>query len=683
MSLHCEERTYAQSCHTAIEDADHLNKIQDAVSRMHQIKMLAGELLARHIHRCLDSKGEMPLPEFTQTWCRQLFKEVSCLDADKKGIVQKTDDIALTNTCQQMNEEVAISRPSRSGLTQMLSQEAILLCASIKTNIATHYKKRLHQYVRWTFHTKENVMPTEAYKSHKLHMLQVVVDLCRPENSEMVLPVQFHGWIALYRMLFGLDAMLKQDGIEKALAKTPHLFLPSMRLMNRAFEGSGKHTFSMLPLTRKFRPGFVSFDRKICAEVLKIPECEADRERKKERAKEKQKEKASGTWMHPTEKHAQKKREREHAEEEQKKARKVQIANETSEEKKKRVVAEKKEAEERKRQKREEVQLQKDKSRDSIELFFANFLNIKVKIGDGFRFNYSFKTDGVSIRFLFTKMVMPRQRDAKHYANTKPKRGMFTPDELRKYKKLHDSNMQVVGIDPGKHDLVHAACDDYLIDPCQHLRYTASQRRADKCSMLYANKMQAEKPLAVSDAEKKLGKHNSRSSCPDKLNAYFEERRLNFGIFYQFYGQIIYRARRWRTFKKDQQSISSLINNFKGMRKKGKTLALAYGSWAKCSTKLPMKGIAPCIGIGLRRRLAKEFVVVDVPEHYTSQTCSKCFWKCGPFHELETVRRAEKKAKCTTQEEEKKASRLQIRSIRRCQNAECGVVLNRDRNAAC
>ena len=95
--------------------------------------------------------------------------------------------------------------------------------------------------------------------------------------------------------------------------------------------------------------------------------------------------------------HRRNEKERENAKEERKKARKIQSANETSEEKKKRVVVEKKEAEERKRQKREEVQLQKDKSRDSIELFFAKFLNIKVKIGDGFRFNYSFKTDGVSI----------------------------------------------------------------------------------------------------------------------------------------------------------------------------------------------------------------------------------------------------------------------------------------------
>ena len=56
------------------------------------------------------------------------------------------------------------------------------------------------------------------------------------------------------------------------------------------------------------------------------------------------------------------------------------------------------------------------------------------------------------------------------------------------------------------------------------------------------------------------------------------------------------------------------------------------------STKLPMKGIAPCIRIGCR--LAKECLVADVPEHYTSQTCSTSFGKCGPFHELEVLQRS-------------------------------------------
>ena len=76
------------------------------------------------------------------------------------------------------------------------------------------------------------------------------------------------------------------------------------------------------------------------------------------------------------------------------------------------------------------------------------------------------------------------------------------------------------------------------------------------------------------------------------------------------------------------------------------------------------------------------FFLVATPEHYTSKTCSKCFHPCGPFRELEAIRRQEKEAQAKTPEEKKKASRITIRSIRRCQNEKCGVILHRDRNAA-
>ena len=155
--------------------------------------------------------------------------------------------------------------------------------------------------------------------------------------------------------------------------------------------------------------------------------------------------------------------------------------------------------------------------------------------------------------------------------------------------------------------------------------------------------------------------------------------------FFAFYERSRYPTRRWRSFKKDQQSISNLIKQIQDMKDKDdpRTMILAYGSWVNASATFNPKGIAPCIGIGLRRRLAKEFIVVDTPEHYTSQTCCKCFQKCGPFKELEEARRKERMLLATDEKERKKASRLHVRGIRRCQNAECGAILHRDRNGAC
>ena len=43
----------------------------------------------------------------------------------------------------------------------------------------------------------------------------------------------------------------------------------------------------------------------------------------------------------------------------------------------------------------------------------------------------------------------------------------------------------------------------------------------------------------------------------------------------------------------------------------------------------PCKGLPPCIGKGLLKKLSREFLVVAVPEHFTSKKCFKCGGSCG------------------------------------------------------
>ena len=305
-------------------------------------------------------------------------------------------------------------------------------------------------------------------------------------------------------------------------------------------------------------------------------------------------------------------------------------------------------------------------------------MHIKINARKGFRFAHSICTDGISARLLFTKEIRPKQVVS---VRRNVKRGLYTIDQIKQLSRLTENDMEVIGIDPGMHDLIHAVGDNYLNDPSKQLKYSAAQRRHERCSTLYSRKMQAEKQKDVLVAEQEMSKYNSRSSDMIIQNNYFKARRAHIDLFYAFYGDHLYRIRRWRSFKKDQKSIATLINNLKAMGSKGKTIVIAYGSWTKPAGFNP-SGLPPCIGMGLRRRLATEFVVVATPEHYTSKTCSKCFHPCGPFREIEAIRRQEKEAQAKTPEEKKKASRITIRSIRRCQNEKCGVILHRDRNAA-
>ena len=62
------------------------------------------------------------------------------------------DDSSIDATVAQLEATRTYDRPSRSGLSQMLSAEAILLVATYETNIVdVHYKSRIHRFVRWTF----------------------------------------------------------------------------------------------------------------------------------------------------------------------------------------------------------------------------------------------------------------------------------------------------------------------------------------------------------------------------------------------------------------------------------------------------------------------------------------------------------------------------------------------------
>ena len=136
-----------------------------------------------------------------------------------------------------------------------------------------------------------------------------------------------------------------------------------------------------------------------------------------------------------------------------------------------------------------------------------------------------------------------------------------------------------------------------------------------------------------------------------------------------FYSHIGHRQRRWKKAIKTQQSEERLYKRLEGIKKKGdsRPLVLAYGSWGLVAGKPGMacnKGNAPCIGVGLMRKLAKRFVVAVTPEAWTSKTCCKCLGNCGPWKEVE----------------EKRGKR--IRGLRLCQTEDCRLPINRDRNGA-
>ena len=92
-------------------------------------------------------------------------------------------------------------------------------------------------------------------------------------------------------------------------------------------------------------------------------------------------------------------------------------------------------------------------------------------------------------------------------------------------------------------------------------------------------------------------------------------------------------------------------------------LVLAYGAWG--ATSHPhFKGNPPSPQVGIMRKLAKRFLVVPTPEHFTSQRCVRCGERCAAHDTL------------------KDKKNHAIRGLRVCQNEDCRLLQNRDRTGA-
>lgn len=98
----------------------------------------------------------------------------------------------------------------------------------------------------------------------------------------------------------------------------------------------------------------------------------------------------------------------------------------------------------------------------------------------------------------------------------------------------------------------------------------------------------------------------------------------------------------------------------------GTTVIFAYGDWRE---KKAMPGLPPSPTTGLRRRLAKQFTVVDVVEHNTTKLCCRCH---SPTTEVKEYTR-----------KRRDGTDVPKRGIRRCNSVQCGGLFwNRDLNAA-
>lgn len=617
-------RTVACRLSKLVPDAMTIGDIQLAVRRVHEATIHATALLNIHIRRCISNN--IPLSEdlFERNWILKAFQEVTVCSGERS--VQRDPGLA-----ESMTAMPAFDAVNRTGLTQLFMSNATFIASNAKNNVWMHFNRRLLTYVKRRLEMPKEQYDTMTKDQKKYRFLQlnrVATDIRRLPTEEITSDPEYHEFVNLERERLRIDASV-DDWDNKPLVwhlkAKPHAFLVAISMMSQFNEESGRGGFALYPVRRSMVPQFIRFSALAFNQVLQA------------------------------------------------------LRNERLQRKK--------------------------RPRGEIEDFtFANTMNYRAaQISQRWRIDDGFSTDGVSARidqFVGTNEDVQQMRLKKSEAaqrraaaakrkregapepeKTKgtakkkaakpeltemPRRGIWAIDELKRISRLELGDIHVIGIDPGKRELVVATDSDDRNSPA--VRYTISQRQKDMRTRQFADELRRLKPKDVVDAERSLSQFNSRSANLETFRSYVTARQTHLNAFMNYYGELHHRQRHWKTYIKRQKSEQNLYNRLAAFQKDDdRKIVLAYGSWGLVagSPSACNKGNPPCIGVGLMRKISKHFVVALTPEHYTSKTCHKCLGTCGPHPTMRSTR-----------------NNREIRGLRVCQDESCKALLNRDKNAS-
>lgn len=610
-------RAYTVGCalQRAVADPEHLAAIRDAVERVHACTYHATDLLNLYVRDRLEHHDGTGLEGlFTQNWLINAYQAVST----GKGRAAKVD--ANVQTVFDTHMRGTFAPPMRAGLTQALVYECVNLAAVGSTNVWKHFQRRVLSYTRTAFALDEEAydkLSTDERRARKLALMQAANDVCRVPAEPKRSPETYHDWVDATRATLGIDAAVGGDWRSKPLLyhlKTrPHRFLKTMHLMSTAQHAAGRKAFALFPLRRTHVPRHVRFDKKVLDDLLRLGEARAV-------AKAKQ---AQGPDLNAP-----------------------MPAGRSP------------------KRKRDDPSLLAEKA-----AVFNRVLDLKrAGMHRRHHFAFAFTTDGVSLHL---GMEKPAVATAPLPTTSFPKRGVHSIDALKAAMRSAD-DLHVIGLDPGKRELcVCVDTDNPKTTPA--VRYTLAQRRRDLRTRQYADEGRRAKPASVADAEEQLSALHSKAPSLAEYARFSAKRRALLrerGEIVAFYANAAFRARRRKGNLKAQQSEARLVKRIRGMHDAAhdpRRLVLAYGAWGLVAGRPGMacnKGTPPAIGVGLMKRLARDFVVALTPEHCTSKTCVACGGLCGAHPTLKT-----------------KTSK-EIRGLRVCQHEGCGLLQNRDRTGA-
>jgi hypothetical protein len=662
-------RTVPCALKRIVPNPEHLAKIMDAVKRVNEAALYASELLNLHLRRMIASNCDDDELEvfFTANWLKKAFNEVTVC-TEREGKPKIDPELRATRDAHMP----AFTPVSRDGISACMGYACTNMRAVAENNVWMHFRKRVLAHVRtvWALDEKEyDALSKEQRRARSKGLLQMAADICRaPSWPRKSKEDSQHAWVDAERNRLGIDAAVGPGWTDVPLLfylkKSPHRFVRAMALMAVEREMAERSSFSIYPLRRSFVPMHVKFCQEALRDVLKLGRSAWRLQPRAKRAK------GDGAPSVPRPLHEEGAEPSTPSSDDEAAPAPAPAAP--------------------KKRKRTKAEMAPEKQALCLQVLDLRAGGVKRR----HRFDFTFTTDGVCARLQMRNKSRPATRGRGRAAI--PRRGLFTIEQLQKLGKIED--FLVIGIDPGKHELIVAVvipdADDGDTKKCRIVRYTLKQRRHETGAAQYQKELLASKPPEVIAAETALGQFNSKTVSLNEFAAFCAKRRELQATLLAFYTQLEHRHRRWKTVIKSQQSEQALYNRLRALRASddSRRIVLAYGSWGMVAGRAGNacnKGLPPTLGVGLMRKLARHFVVALTPEQYSTKTCCVCGHPCGPWKEKEAEKKKEEEAKAEAKERkegDKPYKFRGIRGLRMCTNPNCGpkggTPLNRDRNAA-
>ncbi len=264
-------------------------------------------------------------------------------------------------------------------------------------------------------------------------------------------------------------------------------------------------------------------------------------------------------------------------------------------------------------------------------------------------FNYTFKTDGISVSLDFVNYRVNKyeksDKESIEVKREEKKKNKSKKDLLEKKKpskKVNNSNQEdlfkisnndfidlenlnenqikkikedyiIIGCDPGKKDL----CT--LIDKNNNMfQYSSCKRRNDtfmKSREIIQNKEKSK--YKIQEIEKEIDNLSARTFDINKYIDFIKKKNEINLLTKEYYQMNLHRNLKFKVYCNTLKSESNLLNeiNKKYNKSKSKKIAIGYGNWSQTSQ---MKNFfsTPCIGF--RRLIHSKFLTITIDEFKTS-----------------------------------------------------------------